>query len=142
MDAPLVELVEDHDTDPLKERIGLEAARKDSFGHHFHPGSGRHPAVEADGVPHCGARLLPQTAGHPAGSIRRGQPARLQHDNPFAVQPGSVKERKGNTGGLPGPRRRLEHCGVPQLKGRQQVGDDVVNGKAVHGEEGWKRCTR
>ena len=40
MDAPLVELIEDHSIDSGKLRIALDHPCQDSFGQHFDPGLG------------------------------------------------------------------------------------------------------
>ena len=128
MDAAFVEFVEDDNRDALEPRVGLEAAGKNAFGHHFDPGACRHFGVEPDGVADRFTRLFAETLRHPAGRGDRGYPARFKHDDAASLRQ-DVKKRKRHAGRFAGSGRRVENDGVVLCDCLFQLGENGVDRK-------------
>ncbi|MGC3968142.1 MAG: hypothetical protein QM775_12465 [Pirellulales bacterium] len=81
IEAPLVELVEDHGGDVFQKRIVLQPAEEHAFGANQKPGTSRRAAFEADliadFVAHFGAAFFRDAHG----SRTSGHAARLQEDD-------------------------------------------------------------
>ena len=129
LQAALVELVEDQQRHPFQQRIVLDAAGQDPFGHDLDPGCRGDPAVKSDAVSDGLPQLLPQASSHPAGSRDRRQAARLQHDDLSGFCGDDIKQRQRDAGGLAGAGGGVQDAIGVAADGVQQFGKDVVDGE-------------
>jgi hypothetical protein len=127
--APLVELVEDDESDALEARIRREQSGQDALRDDLDPGGRPYPGIAANPVAHGGSDRLLEQASHPT---RRGpscQPARLQHHDTVPAQPRLLQQRERHPGGLTRAGRRLQHRCPPLAKCAAQRGQRAVDRK-------------
>ncbi len=133
-----VVLVEHQQAGSLQRRILLQHPGQHPLGDHLDPGPRRdlrfHPDPEANRLSH----RLAQPGRHAPRGRPRGEPPRFEHHQLPAGEPRLPGQRQRHHGGLAGPRRRLEHRGVPggqHLAEGREHGSDGQGG----GHGGW-RC--
>ena len=129
VERAFVEFVEDDEAHAGELRIGLQAAGEDAFGDHLDAGPGRDLAVEPHGVAHRAAHLLAQRLGHAPCRGARRKPARLEHDDLAAVEPGLVEEHQRHARCLAGARLGHEQGRAAAGQGRAELRDDGIDGK-------------
>ena len=112
MQVTFMKLVENDQPDIFQFGIGLQAARQDSLGEHLDTGFRRNSGFEPDTVTDCLSRRFAAQLGHARARRARRQPPRFQHQDGASGQPGFVKQREGNVGGLARAGRRLQHHGM------------------------------
>ena len=86
--AALVELVEDHESDPIQRGIRLDQAGQDALGEDLDPGGRADRCFMPDPVADQAADLLAGQCGHMTRRGSGGQAPGLQHQDPTAPQPG------------------------------------------------------
>lgn len=123
-----MEFVEDHQADAVQRRIVLQAAGEDALGDHFDAGPRPDLALQADAIADGLADPLPQLGGQPLGRRARRQPARFEHEDALAGEPGLAEQRQRHPGGLAGARRGFEHGLVVFAKGLAQGGKNGIDG--------------
>ncbi len=112
IERALVKFVEQHGGDAIEFGIVENLPREDSLGHDLDPGRARNLRTEANAIAHRLAGALTERLRHAFGTGPRRNPARLQHDDLLALQPGRVEQRQRHPRGLAGTRRRHQHRGV------------------------------
>ena len=126
VERAFVKFVEQHRGDAVQFGIVEDLAGEDAFGDDLDARGARHFRAEADAVADGLADTLPDRPGHPLGAGAGGDPARLQHDDLFALGPGLVEQRQRHPRGLAGAGRRHQHADVaPRERARKLVEDDV-----------------
>ena len=82
LEAALVELVEDEESDPIEARIPLDAPGEDALGDHLDAGAGSDAPLESDLVADgLSPRGSPSEGRHAGGGHARSRTARLQHQD-------------------------------------------------------------
>ena len=112
IERALVKFVEQHGGDAVEFGIVENLPREDSLGHDLDPGRARNLRAEADAIADGFAGALAERLRHPFGTGAGRDPARLQHDDLFALQPGRIEQRQRHPRGLARARRRDQHRGV------------------------------
>ena len=107
MQAPFVELVEDHGPDAGQGGIVLEHAGQDTLGHHFESRGRPDPGVVADTMTDEVAHPGSQLCGDPGGCGSGSDSSRLQHHD-ATVEPVRPEERRRNARRLAGAGRCVE----------------------------------
>ena len=126
-EAPLVELIEDHETHRLEPRVVGEHPGQHALRHHLEAGGAGDPGVEANPVPDRPAHRLVAGGGHSPGGEPGSHPAGLEHHDPPAAEPGLPEQLERHHGGL--ARARLGHdhggagAGQRGADGRQRTDD-------------------
>ncbi|MNV10932.1 hypothetical protein D3C71_1014760 [compost metagenome] len=122
-----VEFIEQQCPHAIQHWIILQHPGQDAFGDHFHAGAGRYLVLETDAVADRVAHRLAPLPRHELRGAARGYPARLQHDDPAALQPGRIEQGQGHLGGLARAGWRLQHearvCLQSGQDARQQRGN-------------------
>ena len=88
VNAALVELVEDHESDPIQRGIRLDQAGQDALGEDLDPGGRADRCLMPDPVADQAADRLSGQCGHMTRRGSGGQAPGLQHQDPTAPQPG------------------------------------------------------
>ena len=107
--APLVELVEDHGRDAAERGIALQHPREYAFGDDLEPRLGADARLEPHPIADGGAGPLAERRRHPRGDRSRGETARLEQHDLLAARPRLVEQRERHDGALARARRRDEH---------------------------------
>ena len=137
MDAALVELVEDHEADPLQRRVGLESASEYSLSDDLYPRGAGYRRLVSYPEPDCATDPLAEQCGHVTRRGSGGETARLQKENSLSAEPRFIHQRQGDTRGLPCSGGGLQD-GSPALgerlpKARQHL-FDWEKGNSGHGK--------
>ena len=122
VEAPLVELVEDHGGEVFQQGIPLEPPREDALGGHDEPRLLGELALEAHLEPHLAAERLALLRRDAGRDRPRGHAPGLEQEN------GAVgHERRGHPRRLPRSRRRHEHEPPMALQLLAQGGEVLVD---------------
>ena len=112
IERALVKFVEQHGGDAVEFGVVENLPREDALGHDFDPGGARNLRAETNAIADGLAGAFAERLRHPFGAGAGRDPARLQHDDLFALQPGRVEQRQRHPRGLAGAGRRDQHRGV------------------------------
>jgi hypothetical protein len=96
----LMELVEDHQPDPVQCRIALQTSRQDALGDDLDPGARTEATLEADLIADPFPQGLAESFSHPCRRHPGRWTARLEHQDPLTGQPGFVQQGQGYAGRL------------------------------------------
>jgi hypothetical protein len=125
--AALVELVEHDRADVRQERIVLQHAHDEPFGHDQDARARRALTVEAHVETDLVADLPAALARNAPRRRPRGDAARLEHqDEPLARDP-RVEERRRHARRLPRAGGRAQHGARMRAQGRDDLGQDRVD---------------
>ena len=102
-----MELVEDHRGHAVEHGIVEDQPGENALGDDLDPGAARDFGAEADAQPDRIADALAQRLRHAVCSGARGEPARLQHQNPARfLRPIRARQHQRHPGGLASAGRR------------------------------------
>ena len=125
VNAALVELVEDHEPDPLQGGIRLDQPGQDALGEDLDPGGRAHRRFVPDPVADQLPDLLSGQCGHTTRRRPGGQAPGLEHQDSPALEPGLGQQAERHPGGLPGSGGGLEH-GPAALQERYPEGGKQI----------------
>lgn len=109
VEVALVEFVEEDGGDAGKAGVVLDHPREHALGDHLDPRPCRDLRVEADAVADRAADLLAERRRHPPCRAARGEPPRLEQDDPAVAAKRSVEERERDARRLAGAGRGDDH---------------------------------
>jgi hypothetical protein len=131
VEMTLVGFVEQHRADPGKLGIGQDRGDENRLGHHHDAGTARPFGVEAGDIADGLARFFAKGLGHTLSRRARRHAAGRQDDD-RARAPGLVEQGGRERGGLARAGRRDQHGIGPAGEGREQFGQNGMNGKIGH----------
>ena len=124
VNAALMELVEDHESDAVQGGIRLDQSGQDALGEDLDPGGRAHRRFVPDPVADQAADLLAGQCGHMTRRRPGGQAPGLEHQDSPALEPGLGQQAERHPGGLPGSGGGLEH-GSAALQERYPEGREA-----------------
>ena len=127
----LVHLVEDHAGHAVQAGIGLQAADQQALGDHLDAGGGGDGAVEPGAVADGVADRLAAQRRHARRRGAGGQPARLQHDDAAAAEPGASSRASGTSVVLPAPGGATSTALRPPRSVSSRAGSTAVTGSST-----------
>ena len=104
-----MELIENDGGNALERRILLQHARQHALGHHLDARARGDARVETHAVADGAAGALAEGCCHARRDGTRGEPARLENDEPLTAHPVLREQRKRHHRALAGSRWRLQH---------------------------------
>ncbi len=129
MNASFVKLIKQDKANPGKGGILLEESGENPLGDHLNSGSFTDLRFTSHPVSHQPAHFLIHLGCHVFSCSARGKAAWFEHDDFLAVEPRLAQQHKGDTCGLPSPRRGREDAVAGLAECGCQFRNDFVNGQ-------------
>ena len=109
LQTAFMELVEQDRGHAVEAGIRLQHPRQHALGHHFDARAGSDARIEAGAIAHRFTGLFAERLRHAPRHRARGDPTRLEHQDPASLRPRFTLQRERHDCALAGTGRGLQH---------------------------------